>query len=147
MLATVDKMMFLRRTPLFTSMTLKQLRVLSAHLEHQHWLSGEVIFADGEFSQELYMIVSGEIAIVKDYSQTGERVLNTLRPGDFFGEMAIFEGAPRSAAAVAKKEAELLVLQSTTFKQTIYQKPDLAFEIFRELSARLRRREEAIRPS
>ena len=147
MLSTIDKMMFIRRMPLFASMTLKQGRALSAHLDYRHLLSGEVIFADGEFSQELYLIVSGVIAIVKHHGASGERVLNTLGPGDFFGEMAIFEQAPRSAAAVAKTETELLMLQATTFKQTIYQKPDLAFELFRELSARLRRREEAIRLS
>jgi CRP-like cAMP-binding protein len=58
--------------------------------------------------------------------------------------MAIFEGAPRSATAKTHSEAELLVLPAEKFKQTIYQKPDMAFEIFRELSARLRRREEEI---
>jgi CRP-like cAMP-binding protein len=56
--------------------------------------------------------------------------------------MASFESAPRSATVVAEEEAELLVLSAEKFKQTIYQKPDMAFEIFRELSARLRRREE-----
>jgi CRP/FNR family transcriptional regulator len=67
--------------------------------------------------------------------------LTTLGPGDFFGDMAIFEGAPRSATAVTTEEAELLVLAPDKFKQTIYQKPEMAFEIFRKLSADLRRRE------
>jgi CRP-like cAMP-binding protein len=56
--------------------------------------------------------------------------------------MAIFEGEPRSATMVTEEEAELLILSPEKFKQTVYQKPDMAFEIFRELSARLRRREE-----
>ncbi|GIX46955.1 MAG: hypothetical protein KatS3mg131_1166 [Candidatus Tectimicrobiota bacterium] len=55
--------------------------------------------------------------------------------------MAIFENAPRSATAVAAVETEVLVLAAEKFRQTIYQKPDMAFAIFRELSARLRRRE------
>jgi len=141
-LSTTDKMLFLRRVSIFSGMTLEQLRVLSTHLEAQHFLRGEVIFYEGDFSQDLYIVVSGSIRIVIDYGAATERTINTLGEGAFFGEMAIFEGAPRSATAVAEEEAELLVLGPDKFKQTIYQKPDMAFEIFRELSGRLRRREE-----
>lgn len=143
MLSTTDKMLFLRRVSLFASMTLEQLRVLTTHLQEEHFLRGEVIFSEGDFTQELYIIVRGRVRIVKNYGNQEERTLTILEPGDFFGEMAIFEGAPRSATAVTDEEAELLILEPEKFKQTIYQKPDMAFEIFRELSARLRRREEA----
>ena len=142
MLSTTDKMLFLKRVALFSGMTLEQLRVLTAHMEEQHFLPGEVIMSEGEFSQELYVLVSGQVRIAKDYRGPHERTLAILTPGDFLGEMASFESAPRSATAVAEEEAELLVLSPEKFKQTIYQKPDMAFEIFRELSARLRRREE-----
>ena len=142
MLSTTDKILFLKRVSLFSGMTLEQLRVLTSHMEEQHFLPGEVIMYEGDFSQELYVLVSGRIRIAKDYSGPHERTLVILRQGDFLGDMAIFESAPRSATAVAEEESELLALSPDKFKQTIYQKPDMAFEIFRELSARLRRREE-----
>ena len=142
MLSPTDKMLFLKRVSIFSGMTLEQLRVLTSHLEEQHFLPGEVILYEGDFSQELYVLVSGRVRIAKDYSGPHERTLITLTQGDFFGDMAIFESAPRSATAVAEEESELLVLSPEKFKQTIYQKPDMAFEIFRELSMRLRRREE-----
>ena len=142
MLSITDKMIFLRRVSIFSSMTLEQIRVLTVHLEEQHFLASEVILREGDFSQELYIIVSGKVRFVKDYGKPQEHTLNILEAGDFFGEMAIFENAPRSATAVAIEEAELLMLSPDKFKQTIYQKPDMVFEIFRELSARLRRREE-----
>jgi len=135
-------MLFLKRVALFSGMTLEQLRVLTAHMEEQHFLPGEVIMSEGEFNQELYVLVSGRVRIAKDYRGPHEHTLAILTPGDFLGEMAGFESAPRSATAVTKEEAELLVLSSEKFKQTIYQKPEMAFEIFRELCARLRRREE-----
>lgn len=144
MLSTTDKMLFLRRVSLFTSMTLEQLRVLATHLQEEHFLRGEIIFSEGDFNQELYIIIRGRIRIVKSYGEPQERTLNVLGPGDFFGEMAIFEGAARSATAMTENEAELLILEPEKFKQTIYQKPDMAFEIFRELSARIRRREETV---
>lgn len=125
-------------------MTLEQLRVLTSHLEDQHFLAGEVIFYEGDFSQELYIVVLGTVRIVKDYQGRHEHTLNVLGTGEFFGDLAIFEGKPRSATAVTQVESELLVLHSEKFKQTIYQKPDMAFEIFRVLSARVRRRDEEI---
>ena len=142
MLSTTDKMLFLKRVALFSGMTLEQLRVLTSHLEEQHFLPGEAIIYEGDFSQELYVLVSGRVRIAKDYKGSHERTLTVLTQGDFFGDMAIFESAPRSATAVAEEEAELLALSGEKFKQTIYQKPEMVFEIFRELSARLRRREE-----
>jgi CRP/FNR family transcriptional regulator len=137
-------MIFLRRVSLFGSMALEQLRVLSAHLTEHHYLPDEVIFSEGDFSQELYIVISGEIDIIKDHGSADARVLNTLSDGDFFGDMAIFERAARSATAVTRSESELLILQPEKFKQTIYQKPDMAFEIFREMCARIRRREEEL---
>ena len=142
MLSTTDKMLFLRRVSLFKEMSLEQIRVLTSHLEEQHFLAGEVIMYEGEFSQELYILMSGRVRIAKDYGGPHERTLAVLTQGDFFGDMAIFESAPRSATAVAEEESELLALSPEKFKQTIYQKPEMAFEIFRELSARLRQREE-----
>ena len=142
MLSIIDKMLFLKRVSMFSGMTPEQIRVLIAHLEEQHFLSGEVIMYEGDFSQELYILVSGRVRIVKDYGGSHERTLALLTQGEFFGDMAIFESAPRSATAVTEEEAELLALSPEKFKQTIYQKPEMAFEIFRELSARLRRREE-----
>ena len=142
MLSITDKMLFLRRVSLFAEMSLEQIRVLTSHLEEQHFLPGEVIMYEGEFSQELYMLMSGRVRIAKDYRGPHERTLAVLTQGDYFGDMAIFESPPRSATAVAEEESELLVLSPEKFKQTIYQKPEMVFEIFRELSARLRRREE-----
>ncbi len=73
MLSTTDKMIFLRRVPLFGGMALEQLRVLSAHLSEHHYLPDEVVFSEGDFSQELYIVVSGEIAIIKDYGSAHAR--------------------------------------------------------------------------
>src|SRR5262244_1026374 len=103
-------MLFLRRVSLFAEMSLEQIRVLTSHLEEQHFLPGEVIMYEGDFTQELYVLVSGRVRIAKDYRGPHERTLAVLTQGDFFGDMANFENAPRSATAVTEEEAELLVL-------------------------------------
>ena len=80
MLSTTDKILFLRRSSLFAEMSLEQIRVLTSHLEEQHFLPGEVIMYEGEFSQELYILVSGRVRIAKDYGGPHEQTLALLAP-------------------------------------------------------------------
>ena len=79
MLSTTDKILFLRRSSLFAEMSLEQIRVLTSHLEEQHFLPGEVIMYEGEFSQELYILVSGRVRIAKDYRGPHEQTLALVR--------------------------------------------------------------------
>ena len=95
----------------------------------------------GTASQELYLIVSGKVDIVKHFGAT-PHTLATLHAGDFFGEMAIFEDRPRSADAVGAEPGILLVLSPERFRQIVLQDPAISFEIFRVLSARIRRFDE-----
>jgi HEAT repeat protein/ATP/ADP translocase len=137
-LALTDTLLFLKRVPLFSKMTLAQLRAIAGQLIERHFSAGETIFDAGDFSQDLYLIVTGQVDIVQQRGHTLQTLV-TLKDGDYFGDMAIFEERPRSAGAVATRDARLLKLSPTGFRQTITQEPAISFEIFRELSARLRR--------
>ncbi|HSX79932.1 MAG TPA: cyclic nucleotide-binding domain-containing protein, partial [Candidatus Saccharimonadia bacterium] len=140
-LSLTDIILFLKRIPLYGSMTLDQLRTIAAHLTERDMFPGEIIFHEGNSSYELYLIVSGKVDIVKHFGAT-PRTLATLHAGDFFGEMAIFEDRPRSADAVGAEQGILLVLSPERFRQIVLQDPAISFEIFRVLSARLRRFDE-----
>lgn len=137
-LSLTDVMLFLKRIPLYSSMTLGQLHTMATHLTEKEVQAGEVIFQEGDDSHELYLIATGKVHIVQ---QRGNpvRILATLEEGGFFGDMAIFEERPRSAGAIAAESGVLLVLSPEHFRQIIMQEPAISFEIFRELSARLRR--------
>jgi CRP-like cAMP-binding protein len=102
---------------------------------------GEIIFHEGDSNQELYVIVSGKVDIVKHFGAT-PRTLATMHAGDFFGELAIFEDRPRSADAVGAEQGILFVLSPERFRQIVLQEPAIAFEIFRVLSLRIRRFDE-----
>lgn len=136
--ALTDILLFLKRVPLFSKMSLDQLRAIAAQLVERHFSSTETIFDEGDFSQDLYLIVSGQVDIVQQRGDTLQTLV-TLNDGSYFGDMAIFEERPRSAGAVAAASLRLLVLSPAGFRQTIMQEPAISFEIFRELSARLRR--------
>jgi len=140
-LSLTDVMLFLKRIPLYASMTLDQLRTIATHLTEREMFPGETIIHEGERSQELYLIVSGKVDIVKHFGTTPQ-TLNTQKAGEFFGHMAIFEDLPRSADVVAVEQGILLVLSPEHFRQTILQDPAISFEIFRALSAFIRRFDE-----
>jgi HEAT repeat protein len=140
-LSLTEVMLFLKRVPLYSSLSLDQLHTIITHLTEREVEPGEVIVREGEESYELYLIVSGKVDILQQRGDT-EQLLNTLSSGDFFGEMASFENRPRSASVVAATPGVLLVLSQEHFRQSILQEPAIAFEICRELSARLRRFDE-----
>lgn len=137
-LSLTEVMLFLKRVPLYSSLNLDQLHTITTHVTEHDMQAGEVIFREGDESYELYLIVSGSIEIHKKIGGV-EQHLAALSAGDFFGDMAIFEHRPRSASAVATSAGVILVLRSEHFRQIILQEPAISFEIFRELSARLRR--------
>ncbi|GIX49035.1 MAG: hypothetical protein KatS3mg131_3246 [Candidatus Tectimicrobiota bacterium] len=137
-LALSEAMLFLHRSALFRSLSLDQLRTVTAQLREREAAAGEVIFRQGDRSAELYLIVSGKV-LIQHESNSGTHPLATLTAGDFFGDMAIFEDRPRSATALAVEPCLLLMLSPERFRQIIVQEPDIAFAIFRALSARLRR--------
>lgn len=136
-----DIMLFLKRLPLYGSMSLDQLRTIATYLTECPMLPRQTIFREGDHSQDLYLIVSGKVDIIKHFGATSQ-TLATLQTGDFFGDMAIFEDRPRSADAVGAEAGMLLVLNPDHFRQIVLQDPAISFEIFRALSARIRRFDE-----
>jgi HEAT repeat protein len=137
-LSLTDVMLFLKRVPLYSSLSLEQIYTIASYLTERDACPGETIVHEGEHSDEFYLIVTGKVDIVKAYGET-TATLATLSVGDFFGEMAIFEQLPRVASVVAAEESVLLVLSAAHFRRIILQDPAISFGIFRELSARLRR--------
>ncbi|MGB3339912.1 MAG: Crp/Fnr family transcriptional regulator [bacterium] len=104
---------------------------------------GEVLFDEGDKGEVMYLIREGKIKITKG-SAGDEKVLAVLKEGDFFGEMAIIDGSPRSAGAVAASPVSLLVIDKETFKSKIKENPLIEY-VLETLSRRLRTTDEQIR--
>jgi len=99
----------------------------------------DVIFEENSSGNEMFIVYSGR---VKLYTQpkTGRRtVLGILRPGEHFGEMALIDGSPRSATAVAVQDnTKLVVLDKAKFLYLVQQQPEFAFAMMETLSQRIR---------
>lgn len=97
---------------------------------------GEVLFKEGDPAADMYLIRSGKIKI----SKTGggvEQTLATLRDGDFFGEMAVIDGSPRSATASAVEQSTLLIMDRKGFTAQIERNPFIRY-VLETLTRRLR---------
>lgn len=100
---------------------------------------GQVIFKEGDPGDEMFIIIEGEVEIRKRTSSSTARTLSTFKGGDVFGEMAIIERKPRSAAAVAVKPSRMLVMNEALFLAMIERNPDFARKMILVLSERLRK--------
>lgn len=105
--------------------------------------AGEVLFNEGDRGEIMYLIREGKIKITKGKGDE-EKTLAVLKEGDFFGEMAIIDGSPRSAGAVAVTPVSLLVIDKESFKEKLRENPLIEY-MLETLTRRLRAADEQIR--
>lgn len=98
--------------------------------------AGTVLFSEGQPGDYMYVVQSGEVEIRRTVGEA-ERVIAILSAGEFFGEMAILNGRPRSATAVARTDARLVVIEGKTFEAMLRARPEIALRIIKTLASRL----------
>ncbi|MGB9620872.1 MAG: Crp/Fnr family transcriptional regulator [Brevinematia bacterium] len=98
---------------------------------------GKVIFNEGDYGKEMFIIVEGKVKIVKKVGNI-EKVLMVLDKGDFFGEMALVEDKPRSASAIALTTCKLIVIDKNLLKSLIMRNPEFAYKMIIKMSQRIR---------
>jgi CRP-like cAMP-binding protein len=97
---------------------------------------GEIIFDEGEPGDQLYVIQSGEVELIRETSQ-GQRVVARLGAGDFFGELGLLAGAHRTARAVAVNATRVIALDRATLESMCLDQPAIAIRLIRVLVSRL----------
>lgn len=98
---------------------------------------GETIFRQGETGDCMYVIQQGEVEVIAE-ADGRELKLRTLGPNDFFGEMALFDKAKRTATIRAKAGARILTIDKKSFLGGIHEDPSLAFRVVQTMSHRIR---------
>lgn len=130
----------LRRCALFAKVDDETLELCVSSLRVRRYRKNETIFHQGDPGDSLYIIESGSVKIVLP-SPEGEEgaIIATLMRGDFFGELALLDGAPHSATAVAIESTEALVLRRDRFEDLVETQPQLRKALFASLVTELRR--------
>lgn len=123
----------LARFPLFAGVSKRRLRALARHATPAEFLPGETIVFRGEDGDSLFVVLSG-------FARTASTVLGA---GDYFGEVAMIDGRPRSARVVAMSYVYVLKLPSRSVLRLARRHPAITLAMLEDLAARLRRLEAA----
>lgn len=115
-----------------------ELRALETEGNLRVFKPNEVIFSAGDSGDGFYVVESGRVQISVRLANNEPRMLASIGPGDFFGEMAVLDDAPRSATATAELETKALFLPRDKLLQLLERRPQLALNIIREFSIRMR---------
>ena len=99
--------------------------------------AGTAIFLEGQPGDEMFVIQSGRVEILKN-AKGSERRVAVLEKGDFFGEMSILENVPRTASARAITDVDLVRINQSTFDEMLRSNSEIAVRMLRKLSVRLR---------
>jgi ATP:ADP antiporter, AAA family len=129
----VERVIFLRRVPLFAALSPQELEPIAAVVEEYLFPEGETLAARGEFGDALYVIASGEVEVQGADGQE----LAVRGPGDFIGEMAVILSKPRSASLVARSDVRVLELRKPALEAILRERPETALAMMRVLCERL----------
>jgi sigma-B regulation protein RsbU (phosphoserine phosphatase) len=126
--------------PIFAGLDAETAASVLQHLHRETVRAGQVVFEQESSGENLYVIESGQVQVIRLLENGMEDVLATLEAGEIFGEMALLEQQPRSAQVVASSDVQLLSLSRQTFDHLIHESPRLAIHLLQRISARLRQR-------
>lgn len=137
------KKQFLHSLELFADLKGGEMGALVHSLHARTYRTGEVVFVEGDIGRALFILESGKVELTRKGPDGKPVPLYTLKPGDFFGEMALLESLPRSATATALEPSRLHLLYRTKLDAMLSSHPRIGVTIMahlaRLLSARLRR--------
>ncbi len=133
MLTSIERLLLVRGIPMFRELRDDFLVRLAAAMGEVSFEAGKVIFHAGQEGKSLYVLVKGKVRVYLE-----ERELAVLSDGDCFGEMSVFDSAPRSASVLALTPCECLVLTQQQLYEALEETPEIAFNIIKMLSARIR---------
>lgn len=133
-MGTNDVVTRLGQVPIFAGCSKRELQTIARAVRRLEHEAGSVVAREGEPGAGLFVIDSGEADVT-----IGGRKVNHLGPGDFFGEMALLDGGPRSATVTAKTDVVLYALTEWVFRGLLSEHPSIALRTLESVAARLRK--------
>jgi len=145
--ASVADIEILRNVELFGALPPDQLEQIAAHAAPRLLTRGDVLFSQDDEPTELFVVVSGRIAIFNNAADGRESMVALMEPGDLFGELPLFDGLARSAGARALESSDVVVIPYAPLRELYNSKPELLWRVVNLLAQRLRTTDEALADS
>src|SRR5438094_5545898 len=141
---TRDKLSLLRSHPLFRDLPGAVIEHLGSYMRTRRVARGTTIFSKGDPGTGLMGVLAGAVKVSVASADGKDIVLNTFREGDIFGEIALLDGRPRTADAIAMADCELIVIERRDFVPFLGSHPDVMLKFIEILCSRLRRTSEQV---
>jgi hypothetical protein len=132
-LSMMERILFLRRVPLFTALSPADLKQVAAIASEEMFSDGEVIAYEGEQGDTMFVIISGEVRVCLNDVEVARRA-----SGEYVGELAVINREPRMATLIASGDVRTLCLDRKNFEGLIRERPDVSLVIIQVLSQRLK---------
>jgi CRP/FNR family transcriptional regulator, cyclic AMP receptor protein len=130
---TDPKLELIAAVPLFAGFNRREIEAVGRLMDEIDVNAERVLMREGTSGREFFIVVSGNVRVERN-----GRKVNELGPGDFLGEIALIDGGPRTATAIAVEPCRLLVLAASSFRTLISKYPTVQGKIMKALAERLR---------
>ena len=140
----MDRKEILASVPIFSGLAGKHLKQLSKLMVPRSFKAGDAIVHEKDQPAAFFIVVSGKVEVVRGEAGGKPQVLATLGPGEFFGEMALFEGYPRAATVRAIEDTECLAMTGWDFRAELSTDAEITMAVLETVVRRLRELEERL---
>lgn len=137
-LSPMERILFLRRVPLFADLGPAELKRVAAIVNEQIFHDGDLLAHQGESGDEMYIIVAGEVCVRVSKKDKPEAEVARRTSGEVVGEMAIISREPRMASLIASGDVRVLCLDQKSFEGLLRERPEISLAVMRVLCTRLK---------
>jgi CRP-like cAMP-binding protein len=139
LLSITDKIIHLKSIAIFEELSVQELAAVASFTSEQKNGAREILIKEYDLGEILYLMVEGEVSVIKGYRTENQSEITRLQAVNYFGEMALFDDGRRSATIRTEMPSRFLTLHKLEFGETVREYPQIGLNAVRVLSARLRR--------
>lgn len=134
----------IQMVPIFSTLNYDEMMEVASITTSRDYKKGEMIYIAGEKKKTLYVIHKGKVKLTRISPSGKEQIISILGPGDFMGELSLFNDEPITNNAEALEDTTVCIIDGDKLKEIMAKYPAIAFKVLEELSRRLKRAENLI---